>query len=63
MTPENNLTGQDIARRHIEHFVADLDETPLQATDKVKEDSAPSSLWGEAWKNLRKQPLFINSTA
>ncbi|MGR0159385.1 ABC transporter permease [Paenarthrobacter nitroguajacolicus] len=61
MTPENNLTGQDTARRHIEHFVADLDETPLQATDKVKEDSAPSSLWGEAWKNLRKQPLFIIS--
>ncbi|WP_284978933.1 ABC transporter permease [Arthrobacter sp. fls2-241-R2A-200] len=61
MTPENNLTGQDTGRRHIEHFVADLDETPLQATDKVKEENAPSSLWGEAWKNLRKQPLFIIS--
>ena len=36
-------------------------ETPLQATDKVKEDNAPLSLWGEAWRNLRRQPLFLIS--
>ncbi|MHC8608494.1 MULTISPECIES: ABC transporter permease [Paenarthrobacter] len=62
MTPDNNLTGKSsTTRRRIEHFVADVDETPLQATDKVREENAPSSLWGEAWKNLRKQPLFIIS--
>lgn len=64
MTPENNIPGQATARpvrRQIEHFVADIDETPLQATDKVKEENAPLSLWGEAWKNLRKQPLFLIS--
>ena len=45
----------------IEHFVAPLDETPLLATDKVDEDVQPLSLWAEAWRNLRKQPLFIIS--
>lgn len=63
MTPENNTPrhGAPVARarRQIEHFVADVAETPLQATDKVREDHAPLSLWGEAWKNLRRQPLFL----
>ncbi|MCC9203705.1 ABC transporter permease [Arthrobacter sp. zg-Y769] len=46
---------------HIEHYVAPLEETPLAATDSVKEDVQPLSLWGEAWRNLRRQPLFIIS--
>lgn len=48
--------------RVIEHFVAPLEETPLAAVDKVEETGAPVSLWSEAWRNLRKQPLFIIST-
>lgn len=47
--------------RVIEHFVAPLEETPLAAVDKVEEGGAPLSLWAEAWRNLRKQPLFIIS--
>ncbi|WP_262105658.1 ABC transporter permease [Arthrobacter sp. Marseille-P9274] len=46
-------------RDHIEHYVAPIEETPLQATDKVAEDVQPLSLWAEAWHNLRRQPLFI----
>ncbi|MDM7989915.1 ABC transporter permease [Arthrobacter sp. zg-Y877] len=46
---------------HIEHYVAPLEETPLAETDSVKEDVQPLSLWGEAWRNLRTQPLFIIS--
>lgn len=64
MTPENYtpVRGAAASRRPpIEHFVADFDETPLLATDKVKDDNAPLSLWGEAWKNLRRQPLFLMS--
>ncbi|MET4058498.1 oligopeptide transport system permease protein [Arthrobacter sp. UYP6] len=49
-------------RTIIEHYVAPLEETPLAETDKVKEDLQPLSLWGEAWRNLRKQPLFIISS-
>ncbi|WP_394939195.1 ABC transporter permease [Psychromicrobium sp. YIM B11713] len=48
-------------KRKIEHFVAPLEETPLQATDSAVSDAAPASLWLEAWRNLRKKPLFIIS--
>ena len=41
-----------------EHFVSDVDETGLGAVDAVADDSAPSSMWGEAWKYLRKRILF-----
>ena len=43
------------------HFVAPIDETPLQATDAVKTDQAPLSLWADAWRKLRRRPLFIIS--
>ncbi len=45
----------------VEHFVADVSETPVAATDSKISDDAPTSLWREAWRNLRKQPLFIIS--
>lgn len=41
-----------------ERFVSDTDETGLGAVDAVADDSAPSSMWGEAWKDLRRRPLF-----
>ncbi|WP_309073127.1 ABC transporter permease [Paenarthrobacter sp.] len=44
-----------------EHFVAPVDETPLQATDSVKTDQAPVSLWADAWRKLRRRPMFIVS--
>ncbi len=43
------------------HFVAPIDETPLLATDTVKTDQAPLSLWADAWRKLRRRPLFIIS--
>ncbi|WP_449373685.1 ABC transporter permease [Arthrobacter psychrolactophilus] len=68
-TPENDLTKSakptarqgKVSSRVIEHFVAPLEETPLVAVDKVDMTAAPLSLWADAWKNLRKQPLFIIS--
>ncbi len=48
---ERTRTGQ-------RHFVSDIDETGLGAVDAVADDRAPSSLWGEAWKSLRKRPIF-----
>ncbi|KHO30196.1 ABC transporter permease [Corynebacterium minutissimum] len=41
-----------------EHFVSATDETGLGAVDAVKDESAPSSQWGEAWRYLRRRPLF-----
>ncbi|KRE74162.1 ABC transporter permease [Arthrobacter sp. Soil762] len=43
------------------HFVAPVDETPLLATDTLKADQAPLSLWSDAWRKLRRRPLFILS--
>ena len=42
-----------------EHYVAPLEETPLAAVDAVDESAPSTSLWGDAWKRLRKRPLFI----
>lgn len=56
----NNIPSQNIARtrRGQDHFVSDTDETGLGAVDAVADDRAPSSMWGEAWKSLRKRPFF-----
>jgi oligopeptide transport system permease protein len=43
------------------HFVADLEETPLSTTDSVDESTPPGGLWLEAWRTLRRRPLFIIS--
>lgn len=40
------------------HYVSPVDETGLGAVDAVADESAPSSVFGEAWKYLRKRPLF-----
>ncbi|MDQ0030329.1 ABC transporter permease [Arthrobacter bambusae] len=49
------------SNRQIEHYVAPIDETPLLATDTLKIDAAPLSLWADAWRKLRRRPLFIIS--
>lgn len=49
------------SNREIEHFVAPVEETPLLATDALKVDQAPLSLWADAWRKLRRRPLFIIS--
>ena len=41
-----------------DHYVSDIDETGLGAVDAVPDEGAPSSMWGEAWKRLRRRPLF-----
>lgn len=68
ITPTNASGGMEPNRRagkvskyHIPHYVAPLDETPLKAVDAVEETSKPLSMWAEAWRSLRKQPLFIIS--
>lgn len=50
--------GLEKARPGQERYVSPTDETGLGAVDAVADDSALSSMWGEAWKNLRTRPLF-----
>lgn len=56
-------TLNDAPLRGQEYFIADTDETGLGAVDAVPDDSAPSSQWGEAWRYLRRRPLFWVSAA
>lgn len=44
------------------HFVAPVDEEPLGAIDSVRIDSKPSNLWIDAWRDLRKRPMFYISS-
>ena len=55
MIPSANITR---TRANQEHYVSDIDETGLGAVDAVPDEGAPSSMWGEAWKRLRKRPIF-----
>ncbi|KAB7791376.1 ABC transporter permease [Bifidobacterium leontopitheci] len=45
-----------------ERFVAPLEETPLKEVDYLDESVPPTSMWADAWKVLRKNPLFIISS-
>ncbi|MRX45427.1 ABC transporter permease [Agromyces kandeliae] len=45
------------------HFVAPIDETPLVAIDSVKADGKPTNLWTDAWRDVRKRPMFWISSA
>ncbi|QGU02416.1 Oligopeptide transport system permease protein OppC [Corynebacterium kalinowskii] len=58
-----NADAHKIIRPGQEHFVAETDETGLGAVDAVADESAPSTVWGEAWRQLRRRPLFWISAA
>ena len=52
--PSTVLPGQ-------ERYVAPLDETPLKAVDSMDESAPASNMWADAWRTLRRNPLFIIS--
>jgi len=41
-----------------DHFVADLEETPIRAIDAIDESEKPRSSWTDAWESMRSRPLF-----
>lgn len=41
-----------------EHYVAPYDESAQLDVDRVKLSSRKSSLWRDAWRDLRRRPLF-----
>lgn len=41
------------SNRQIERFVAPVEETPVAAVDAVDETQKASSVWGDAWKDMR----------
>lgn len=48
-------SGQD-------HFVAPEDEVEVLGTDVVDESGSPTSMWTDAWRQLRRNPLFVIAT-
>lgn len=54
--PESPRPGQG-------RFVASLEETPLQAIDSIDDSAPPTSLWKDAWQQLRGNPVFLVSVA
>jgi oligopeptide transport system permease protein len=46
------------ARPPIEHFVAPVDETPVVPVDAVRIKEKKSNLWLDAWRDMRRRPMF-----
>lgn len=46
-----------------EHYVAPFEETPVAAVDAVQISEKKSSLWIDAWRDMRKRPMFWVSSA
>ncbi|WP_280269187.1 ABC transporter permease [Nocardia wallacei] len=42
-----------------EHFVAPPDEVEVLATDRLDETSTPTSIWRDAGRQLRRNPIFL----
>ncbi|GAB2967663.1 ABC transporter permease [Frigoribacterium salinisoli] len=52
------MPSNDTSPRSADHFVADLEETPIRAVDAVDESEKPRSSWNDAWDSMKKRPLF-----
>ncbi|WP_024800973.1 ABC transporter permease [Nocardia sp. BMG51109] len=52
--PREIRPGQD-------HFVAPPDEVEVLDTDRLDETTAPVGVWRDAWRRLRRNPLFVVS--
>ncbi|EYT57339.1 MULTISPECIES: ABC transporter permease [Curtobacterium] len=46
------------ASRSATHYVAPIEETPLQAVDQVDENEKTRSTWTDAWDSMRVRPMF-----
>lgn len=44
------------------HYVAPLDDSPLGSVDSVKVSEQRSNLWLDAWRDLRRRPMFYISS-
>ncbi|AXH35659.1 ABC transporter permease [Humibacter sp. BT305] len=55
--------SSNVPTRSATHYVAPLEETPLVAVDAVKIAEKPSNLWIDAWRDMRRRPMFWISAA
>lgn len=59
MTVDNKKSSATLPGQ--ERYVAPIEETPLQAVDSVDESTHATSMWSDAWRTLRRNPIFIVS--
>jgi len=61
----SNITTESAATpaRSANHYVAPIEETPLVSVDAVNVSEKKSNLWIDAWRDLRRRPLFWISSA
>lgn len=59
MTVDNKKSSVTLPGQ--ERYVAPIEETPLQAVDSVDESTHATSMWSDAWRTLRRNPIFIVS--
>ncbi|NRD27136.1 ABC transporter permease [Frigoribacterium sp. VKM Ac-2836] len=52
------MPSNDSSALSADHFVADLDETPIKAVDAIDESEKPRSSWSDAWDAMRRRPTF-----
>ncbi|WEV53512.1 ABC transporter permease [Bifidobacterium sp. ESL0704] len=61
----DKTTNMTMADSHVlpgqERYVAPPDAVKLQEVDSVDESAPATSMWADAWRTLRKNPLFIVS--
>ena len=67
-TPDNNpLTSSGPEPVHVTpgdadirglRWVAEVDTDDVLTRDQLIPDDAPMGMWGEAWKHLRRRPMF-----
>lgn len=56
-------TSNQPQRPPIEHFVAPVDEVPVAKVDAVRISEKKSSLWRDAWRDMRRRPMFWIASA
>lgn len=64
--PESNVTPTPSGRASrppIVHFVAPIEETPVVPVDAVRVAEKKSTLWLDAWRDMRGRPMFWISAA
>lgn len=54
--PENRY--ENTPRPGQERYVAPPEEVQVGAVDAIAEDQAPTSMWKDAWREMRRRPLF-----
>lgn len=61
MTQEELMHKSEEVLPGQQRYVAPIEQTPLQSVDSVNESAPVTSMWADAWRTLRHNPMFIVS--